>query len=86
MKSETEESGGGKTKPVLIMMRPEFLEEIDRAYPLAGFNDRASFVRDAVYQALLKLGISVPLVLKTAPDRKGKGGTPSHKNYRSLKT
>lgn len=82
MKSKEEKTVGDKTKPVLIMMREEFIEEIDRVYPLAGFNDRASFVRDAVYQALVKLGIEVPMVMKTAPDRKGKGGTPTHKTKR----
>lgn len=56
-------------KQVLIMMRQEFLEEIDKAFPLAGFNDRSSFIRDAIYKELLKMGLQVPLVLKTAPER-----------------
>lgn len=67
-----------RTKTVLVLLREEFLDEIDKAYPLAGFNDRSSFIRDAVYQALVKMGIDVPIIIKTAPDRKGKGGTPTH--------
>lgn len=61
-------------KQVLIMMRQEFLDEIDKAFPLAGFNDRSSFIRDAVYQELLRMGIQVPMVLKTAPERVKKRG------------
>lgn len=66
-------------KQVMVMMRQEFLDEIDKAFPLAGFSDRSSFIRDAVYRAIGELGINLPMVIKTAPSRKGKGGTPSHK-------
>jgi metal-responsive CopG/Arc/MetJ family transcriptional regulator len=37
------------------MMRQEFLAEIDKAFPLAGFNDRSSFIRNAVYKELLTM-------------------------------
>ncbi len=64
-------------KQVLVMMRQEFLDEIDKAFPLAGFNDRSSFIRDAVYQELVKMGIKVPIMLKTAPDRTKKKPPPA---------
>jgi hypothetical protein len=67
-------------KPVLVMMREDFLDEINRAYPEAGYSDRSQFIRDAVYKQIEKLGIQLPLVIKTSPDRTGKGGPKKKKS------
>ncbi len=61
-------------KSVLIMMRDEFLAQIDGQLTKAGYPDRSSFIRDAVYEKLRKLGYSLPPSMKTPPSRAGKGG------------
>jgi hypothetical protein len=56
------------------MMREEFLGEIDKQLTQAGYADRSSFIRDAVYEKLRRLGYVLPPSIKTAPNRAGKGG------------
>lgn len=70
---------GEGQKPVILMMREEFLAAIDAAYPNAGFSDRASFIRAAVYEFLSANGVNLPPVLKTAPSS---GGRPPKKHPR----
>ena len=60
-------------KQVLIMMRQEFVDEIDAHAEQVG-KDRSSFIRDAVYAELTNAGVSIEPYLKSAPSRKGKGG------------
>lgn len=67
-------------KGVLVVMRASFLEKIDAALSQAGYNDRSSFIRDAVYEKLTGLGYPVNLEEKTAPNRAGRGGRPSRKH------
>ena len=55
---------GEQQKAVILMMREDFLREIDEAYPKAGYADRASFIRDAVFEYLKKNGIELPPILK----------------------
>ena len=61
------------------MVDERFLEEIDAAYPKLGYSDRASFIREAVYQRMKEGGYKLPLEYKAAPSRKGKGGRQSRK-------
>lgn len=63
-------------KAIIVMMRVEFIEKIDAAISKLGYNDRASLIRDAVYQMLKANNISVTVVDKTIPGRTGKGGRP----------
>jgi len=63
-------------KPIIIMMREEFIAEIDGNLEKLGYGDRASLIRTAVIEKMIRLGIKVPMVLSTAPCRAGKGGRP----------
>jgi len=56
---------GEQQKALILMVREEFLREIDEAYPKAGYADRASFIRDAVYDFLKKHGVELPPIIKT---------------------
>ncbi len=56
---------GEKQKAVILMVREEFLREIDDAFPKAGYSDRASFIRDAVFEFLAKHGKKLPPIIKT---------------------
>lgn len=62
-------------KQVIVMMREVFLAKIDAAVPRMGFNDRASLIREAVFQ-MIKSEVNVAPEEKTAPGRAGKGGRP----------
>lgn len=61
-------------KQVIVMMRDQFLDEIDAKLSKLGYSDRATFIRDAVYKELARNGVVLPPELKTAPSRQGKGG------------
>ena len=63
-------------KPIILMVREEFLQKIDEAMPRLGFNDRSSLIREAVYLMLKEAKIPVTPQDKTAPGRAGKGGRP----------
>jgi len=67
-------------KGVLVNMRETFLDEIDRSLPEAGYSDRSTFIRDAVYEKLVAMGFDVAAIEKTAPSRVGKGGRPKINN------
>lgn len=66
-------------KSVLIKISEDFLSEIDAALPRLGYSDRSSFIRAAVHRELERQGVELPLEMIAAPSRKGKGGSPSHK-------
>ena len=66
-------------KAVLLMMRQEFLDEIDKHLSRLGYSDRSSLIRDAVYENLAAMGLQMPAELATAPSRAGKGGAPRGK-------
>ena len=51
------------------MMDTEFLRQIAIAMSRAGYSDRSKFIRDAVYEKLLKLRIPVTYKLAMAPSR-----------------
>ena len=56
---------GEKQKAGILMVREEFWREIDEAFPKAGYSDRASFIRDAVFEFLAKHGKTLPPIIKT---------------------
>jgi hypothetical protein len=64
-------------KPIIIMMREEFIAEIDGNLGKLGYGDRASLIREAVVEKMIKMGIEVPKMFSTAPCRAGKGGRPA---------
>ena len=57
-------------------MQESFLEEIDAKLASMGYSDRSAFIRDAVYAEMARNGVTLPPAMKTAPQRKGKGGRP----------
>lgn len=59
---------------VIVMMRESFVEEIDDSLLGCGYTDRSSFIRDAVYEKLQRMGVDIPISEKSAPQRTGKGG------------
>ena len=61
-------------KQVIVMMKEEFIAEIDGNLEKLGYGDRASLIRDAIIEKMTKLGIQVPPELSAAPSRAGKGG------------
>jgi hypothetical protein len=70
-------------KPIIVMMKEEFVAEIDGNLGKLGYGDRASLIRDAVIEKMIKLGIEVPKELSAAPSRAGKGGRSV--KYKKLK-
>ena len=68
-------------KSVLLWLDENFLSEIDRAFPLLGYSDRSTFIREAVYEALEEHGIKLPAAFKAAPSRAGKGGRKKITNH-----
>jgi hypothetical protein len=64
-------------KAIIVMMREEFITEIDGNLGKLGYGDRASLIREAVVEKMIKMGIEVPKVLSTPPCRAGKGGRPA---------
>ena len=65
-----------------VWVRKEFLDELNARINAIGYSDRSQFIRDAIFDYLSRHGHNLPPLLKTAPSRKGKGGTPSHKAAR----
>jgi hypothetical protein len=61
-------------KQVLIWVDDEFLNKINQSMARAGYGDRSSFIRAAVYEKLVRLGIPVDPRFALAPSRVGKGG------------
>lgn len=73
-------------KQVIVLMREEFLGKIDAAISRMGYNDRASLIRDAIYQMLEEAGEDVIPEDKTAPGRAGKGGRPKKATLAAVKS
>jgi len=63
-------------KPIIVMMKEEFIAEIDGNLGKLGYGDRASLIRDAVIEKMTRLGIEIPREFSVAPSRAGKGGRP----------
>ena len=61
-------------KPIIVMMKEEFVASIDGNLGKLGYGDRASLIREAVIEKMIKLGIEMPKELSAAPSRAGKGG------------
>lgn len=62
-----------------VWVRKEFLDELNVRINALGYSDRSQFIRDAIFDYLSRHGHTLPPLLKTAPSRKGKGGTPAHR-------
>tara|TARA_R110001599_G_scaffold24690_1_gene88932 strand:+ start:3062 stop:3469 length:408 start_codon:yes stop_codon:yes gene_type:complete len=60
-------------KQVLIMMKQEFVDEVDAHAESIGL-DRSTFIRNAVYDEMISSGVIIDPRMKSAPSRKGKGG------------
>jgi len=63
-------------KQVIVVLKEDFLDKIDRNLPSMGFGDRAQFIRQAVKEKLQANGVSVSAFEVTPPSRAGKGGRP----------
>ena len=63
-------------KPIIVMMKEEFIAEIDGNLGKLGYGDRATLIREAVIEKMVKMGIEVPKEFSTPPCRAGKGGRP----------
>ena len=61
-------------RPLTFMVKDDFLKEINHACEVGGYSDRSQFIRDAVFEAMERLGMKVAKAIKAAPSRKGKGG------------
>ena len=68
------------------MVDARFLAEIDAAYPVLGYGDRATFVRDAILQLMAKHGYRLPASYKVGPPRTGKGGRPKTAGLASVQS
>jgi hypothetical protein len=64
-----------------ILMSEDFLLAIADGMKLTGHTERARFVRDAVYEKLLGLGMKLPIAISKAPGRAGKGGRRKRLQY-----
>jgi hypothetical protein len=53
-----------------------FIKIMDVAARAAGYDNRAEFIRDAIYEKLSLMNIEVPESIRNAPSRMGKGGRP----------
>jgi metal-responsive CopG/Arc/MetJ family transcriptional regulator len=55
--------------PILIPMKDQFKDAIDRAYRAEGIDDRSKFIRIAVREKLQAMGKEVPIEWTLAPGR-----------------
>lgn len=65
--------------PLTIKVKPELLAALDRAYRITG-EGRAQFLRTALRDRLASLGVDLPDGSHLANDRKGVGGSPTHRS------
>jgi len=77
---------GDGQKQVIVLMKEDFLDEIDRNLETMGFGDRAQFIRTAVMEKMETAGVSIPKILATPPSRAGKGGRPKKQKLESQPT
>jgi hypothetical protein len=54
---------------VNLWLNEEFLDEISRGMRVARCSERAKFIREAVYEKLERLGMSIPAEIMMAPPR-----------------
>jgi hypothetical protein len=60
-----------------IPMDEGFKSFVNAAVTVSGYPDRAKFIRDAIVEKCLRLGIHIPKKLSNPPSRLGKGGANS---------
>jgi hypothetical protein len=63
---------GQKLLPIAV--DENFLRELDAGLVRAGYRNRSQFIRDAIIEKLMRVGISLPKELALPPHRIGKGG------------
>jgi Ribbon-helix-helix protein, copG family len=63
---------GQKLLPIAV--DEKFLRELDAGLTQAGYRNRSQFIRDAIIEKLIRLGVSLPKELALPPHRIGKGG------------
>jgi len=63
---------GQKLLPIAVDER--FLRELDAGLARAGYRNRSQFIRDAIIEKLMRVGIPLPKELALPPHRIGKGG------------
>lgn len=59
---------------VSFPLKEDFLQKLEDA---RGHTNRSEFVRQAIREKLLRMGVAVPEGDVASPDRAGKGGRPS---------
>jgi hypothetical protein len=70
---------GQKLLPIAV--NEKFLRELDAGLTQAGYRNRSQFIRDAIIEKLIRLGVSLPKELALPPHRIGKGGDPGKIRY-----
>jgi len=62
-----------------LVVDPQFLEAIDKVSRMAGYADRSTFIREAIYEKMAEKGAKISREISLPPSRSGVGGKPSHK-------
>lgn len=70
---------GQKLLPIAV--DENFLRELDAGLARAGYRNRSQFIRDAIIEKLMRVGVSLPKELALPPHRIGKGGGPGKIRY-----
>jgi len=65
-------------------MSVAFIRIIDRSYRKLGYDDRSKFIRTAVREKLINMGVPVPLEETLAPERTRYPGHQSKSQYITL--
>lgn len=63
-------------KQVIVVMKEDFLDQIDGNLEAMGYGDRSQFIRTAVLEKLATYGVHVSPGQAAPPQRTGKGGRP----------
>ena len=72
---------GQKLLPIAV--DEKFLRELDAGLTQAGYRNRSQFIRDAIIEKLIRVGVPLPKELALPPHRIGKGGGPRKIRYPS---
>lgn len=60
-----------------VPMDEDFIEQIDGNLAALGYDNRSSFIRDAIVEKLIEMGVRVPRSITVAPART-RGAYPQH--------
>ena len=70
---------GQKLLPIAV--DENFLRELDAGLARAGYRNRSQFIRDAIIEKLMRVGVHLPKELALPPHRIGKGGVSGKIRY-----